>query len=122
MKKYEYTKTFLDHYKGNEPIFRFEKGIGYRERIFTSTDNVGETFEFDVFFEKIGKGDKYNWQATHASTGLLLLYGRTYTECADDVVAKAFSIYKLLTDPKRKAVYDKLRDLINYVPKDTIEK
>lgn len=121
MKKYEYTKTMLDTYVDNKPLFKFEKGLGYKERIFTSTDTVGETFEFDVFIEKTSDS-KYKWQATHAATGLLILSAKTYAECADNVVMKAFDIYKRLTNPVAKPVFDMLRDTINYVPKDTIEK
>ena len=117
MKKYKYYKAMKVSYdvKQNKPIFKLEEGEGYKEIIFGQDEN-GENFEYTIFVEKTGDS-KYKWQATEATTGLLVCHGNTCADCLDRAVELRDRIHRFFTQATdtQKEVIKQLRKAINYV-------
>ena len=117
MKKYKYYKAMKISYdvKQNKPIFELVEGEGYKEIIF-GFDKNGNKYEYTIFVEKTADS-KYKWQATEATTGMLVCYGSTYTDCLDNIALKSDIIHHAFThmQPAKQKVVDELRKAINYV-------
>lgn len=117
MKKYKYLKAMRVSYdvKQNKPIFELVEGEGYKEIIF-GQDEDGKKYEYTIFVEKTAD-NIYKWQATEATTGLLLCHGKTCTDCLDTAVKMRDFIHRAFThmQPAKQKVVDELRKAINYV-------
>ena len=117
MKKYKYYKAMRVGYdvKQNKPFFKLEEGEGYKEIIFGQDEN-GENFEYTIFVEKT-TDTKYKWQATEATTGLLVCHGSTCADCLDRAVKLRDSIHHTFTHATntQQEVIETLRKAINYV-------
>ena len=117
MKKYKYLKAMRVSYdvKQNKPIFELVEGEGYKEIIFGQDEN-GNKYEYTIFVEKTGDS-KYKWQATEATTGILVCYGNTCADCMDTAVKLRDKVHHAFThaQPMTQAIFEELRKAINYV-------
>ena len=117
MKKYKYYKAMKVSYdvKQNKPIFELVEGEGYKEVIFGQDEN-GEKYEYTIFVGKTADS-KYKWQATEATTGLLLCHGSTCADCLDRAVELRDRLHRFFTQATdtQKEVIEQLRKAINYV-------
>ena len=83
-------KAGYDH-KTDMPIFKTEIDEGYKQFYYTGLEETKEQ-EIILFISKTGD-IKYKWQATEASTGLLVCSGKTLADVDDEILIHLDIIY-----------------------------